>query len=182
MNEEVGPNLFLSGAATGVNTFIVSSRLVNRKLPVFTPTLLIFGSKSTFWGSQSNPFWDYRILLIREPGASHTRRFPKLVPICPFRLTFGGRNEADRCRSPPSDHRSHCGLEGRSPLPDHTSRSPRRSGQANNAPIQGTTKSTAFHISSNSSWLLHRPLLHHQSPLASSTCLHLHGGPAARTS
>ena len=33
-------------------------------------------------------------------------------------------------------HRSRCGLEGRSPLPDHTSRSPRRSGQANDAPIR----------------------------------------------
>ena len=38
---------------------------------------------------------------------------------------------------PPPDHGSHCGLEGRSPLPDHTSQSPRRSGQANDAPIRG---------------------------------------------
>ena len=28
------------------------------------------------------------------------------------RSGFGGRNEANRCRSPPSDHRSRCGLEG----------------------------------------------------------------------
>ena len=29
------------------------------------------------------------------------------------RSGFGGQNEADRCRSPPPDHRSRCGLEGR---------------------------------------------------------------------
>ena len=57
------------------------------------------------------------------------------------RSGFGGRSEADRCRSAPPDHRSRCGLEGRSPLPDHTSRSPRRSGQANDAPIRGQLSS-----------------------------------------
>ena len=54
------------------------------------------------------------------------------------RSSFGGQNKGDRCRSPPPPphHRSRCGSEGRSPLPDPTSRSPRRSGQANDAPIR----------------------------------------------
>ena len=56
---------------------------------------------------------------------------------CFARSGFRGQNEPDRCRSPPPDHRSRCWLEGRLPHPDTTSRSPRRSGQANDAPIRG---------------------------------------------
>ena len=53
------------------------------------------------------------------------------------RSGLGGQNEAGRCRSPPpADHRSRCGLEGRLTHPDPTSRSPRQSGQANDAPIR----------------------------------------------
>ena len=77
MNEEVGPNLFLSGAATGVRASLVSSRLVNRKLPVFKTISALFGSKSTFLGSQSNLFWDYRILLgfqYRSPCVKRIQR------------------------------------------------------------------------------------------------------------
>ena len=71
MNEEVGPNLFLSGAATGVNTFIVSSRLVNRKLPVFKPILLILGHNQlfgapnpTFSGTTETSYFQYLLLLL----------------------------------------------------------------------------------------------------------------------
>ena len=38
--------------------------------------------------------------------------------------------------TPPPDRQSHCGFEGRSPLAEHTSRSPRQSRQAKDAPIR----------------------------------------------
>ena len=52
--------------------------------------------------------------------------------------------------APPPDHSSRRGLEGRSPLPDHVSRSPRRSGQANDAPIRGqlSSHSLSLYVSS----------------------------------
>ena len=71
---------------------------------------------------------------IREPGA---QKVSEPCPDLPIQASEVKMKPTDADHTPPSDHRSCCSLEGRSPLPDHTSRSPRRSVQANNAPIRG---------------------------------------------
>ena len=71
--------------------------------------------------------------------AGHTRRFPKFIPFCPFRCRRAKRSRPMQI-PPPPDHRSRCGLEGRLTHPDPTSRSPRRSRQANDARIREPPK------------------------------------------